>query len=81
MKREMQEIQALKVALESGAMAMKERIETHSRFVSLLQHLKVLLTNYKCLQHENSDTNNNNSSEYYNDEDLKYELELTDLFL
>lgn len=47
LKKEMQEIQALKLGLESGGMGLKERGETHHRFVGLLQHLKTTLATYK----------------------------------
>lgn len=72
MKREMQEIQALKVALESGGMALKERSETHARFVDLLQHLKRLLADYKQLQRNHPPKC---------DDDLREELELSGLSL
>lgn len=56
LKKEMQEIQALKLALESGGMGIKERAETHHRFGGLLQHLKAMLATYKELtQHDRSD--------------------------
>jgi hypothetical protein len=55
LKKEMQEIQALKLALESGGMAPKERSETHQRFVGLLQHLKAMLTAYKDLRRDAGD--------------------------
>lgn len=50
LKKEMQEIQALKLALETGGMGLKEREEMQTRFAGLLQHLKVLLATYKSMK-------------------------------
>ena len=55
----MQEIQALKLALESGGMDLKERGETHQRFVGLLRHLKAMLATYKELRGDKGDVATN----------------------